>query len=604
MRSESERFILNIIDCTPIAQFAIDLNHKITYWNRACELFTGFGSREMIGTDHQWVPFYPAKRPVLADLIVDGQIEKLESMYEGKKPRKSDVILHAWQATDYFENVGGRNRHILFVAAPAIDSNGKMVGAVETLQDISKRVQAEADLISSEERYRILTEKVADGIILLQDKRLIFANHVSAKILGHASQDRLMGQKVEDFIAPDYRNVYRKMSRGFRAGDFREKTVRIKCLRGDRVEIWVEVHNEFIQWEGKPAILATLQDITESRTREMAIHEETASLRKENRRLKAASRGRYRLGDLIGKSQPMQEVYDVILKAAATEENVIIMGESGTGKELVARAIYEISDRKEGEFVPVNCGAIPESLMESEFFGHKRGAFTGAVADTHGYLALAHGGVLFLDEVGDLPLMMQVKLLRALEGRGYTPVGSSRTETSDCRIVAATHKDLKRSVRSGLMREDFFYRMHVIPVHMPALRHRKEDIPLLVEHFLKRYQKDGKSTFLSGRTMDRLRDYDWPGNVRELENWLRRYLAVGHLDFSGIGANSPSPSKDLVTKVPEVTGMSLTAAVERYEKRLVADALQQNRWHKAKAAAHLGISRRTLFRKIKSLELS
>ncbi len=594
---------MNIIDCTPIAQFAIDPDHRITHWNHACELLTGYESEEMVGTDGQWIPFYPVKRPVLADLIVDDQIEKLETIYKGKKARKSDVIPNAWQATDYFENMGGRHRHIFFVAAPAIDSKGKLVGAVETLQDITERVQTETDLVSSEKRYRMLTEKVADGIILLQNNRLMFANRVSAKILGYDSQERLIGQRIEVFIAPDYRSAFRKMSQGFKTGEFHEKTVKMKCLKMDGTEIWLEAHNEFIQWEGKPAVLATLQDITESRTREMAMHAEAACLRKENKRLKAASRDRYRLGDLIGKSHAMQEVYDVILKAAATDENVIITGESGTGKELVARAIYEMSDRKRGEFVPVNCGAIPETLMESEFFGYKRGAFTGAVTDTHGYLALAHGGVLFLDEVGDLPVMIQVKLLRAIEGNGYTPVGSSRTEPSDCRIVAATHKDLNELVRNGLMREDFFYRMHVIPVCMPALRDRKEDIPLLVEHFLKKHDKDGKCPPLSGGAMDILADHDWPGNVRELENLLRRYLAVGQFDFP-IMEDFFRPMEKFATKVTGLSKMSLTAAVLDFEKRVVVNALHQNRWHKAKAAAFLGISRRTLFRKIKTLELS
>ncbi len=596
--------MLNILECTPIAQFAIGLDHKVTHWNRTCELLTGYSSSELIGTDRQWVPFYPYKRPVLADLIVIGELGKFEEFYQGKGVSKSDVIPTAWQATDYFENLGGESRHIFSVAAPAVDLDGKIVGAVETLQDITPWVKAERALKVSEQRYRMLTEKVADGIILIQDRRLMFANSVSAEMLGYDGPDELVGQKTVNFIAEDFREAHRIMSQGFYAGEFREKVVKMKCLKADGREIWLEAHNEFIEWEGKPAILSTLRDITESRIHEIAVQAEAALLRKENKLLKYAARDRYRFGNIVGKSRVMQEIYDVILKAAATDENVIVYGESGTGKELVARAIHEMSDRKKGEFVPVNCGAIPGSLIESEFFGHKRGAFTGAVVDTYGYLALAHGGVLFLDEIGDLPLNMQVKLLRVVEGRGYSPVGSNRTEMSDFRIVAATNKDLKELVHSGLMREDFFYRMHVIPIQIPPLRDRKEDLALLVDHFLKTHDKGKKEFILPEKILEALFSYDWPGNVRELENLLRRYLAIGHLDFPGIGFEPANDWENVPIKASKWNGMSLATAVERFEKDMVVSALQQHQWHKAKAAAHLGISRRTLFRKIKNMARS
>jgi len=596
--------MLNILDCTPIAQFAIGLDHKITFWNRACELLTGYTAGEMVGTDHQWIPFYPDKRPVLADLIVADDFRKLEALYDKKRASKSDIIPFAWQATDYFKNLGGKSRHIFFVAAAVVDGDGRIMGAVETLQDITKRVEAQEDLLASEKRYRMLTEKVADGIILFQEGRLLFANEVSAEMLGCNCAKDLIGRKAEDFIAEDFRETFKMMRRDFEKSEFREKIVKMKCIKDNGQEIWLETHNEFVQWKGKPAVLATVQDITESRIREMAIRTETIRLRKENKRLRNAAGDRYRFGRIIGKSHVMQKVYDVILKAAAADENVIVLGESGTGKELVARAIHEMSDRKENEFVPVNCGAIPEALMESEFFGHKRGAFTNAFAETHGYLALAHGGVLFLDEVGDLPLNMQVKLLRAIEGGGYTPVGGNRLQMSDCRIIAATNRDMKRLVQEGLMREDFFYRMHVIPVQVPPLRDRKEDIPLLVEHFLKTYEKDLRRPTLSGKLMEAIHNYHWPGNVRELQNMVRRYLAVGHVDFLEMGFDHPDKAENPPLNSGECKGKNLAAAIEHFERDLVISALTRNQWHKARAAAHLGISRRTLFRKIKNLELT
>ncbi|MFO7600265.1 MAG: sigma 54-interacting transcriptional regulator [Candidatus Desulfacyla sp.] len=594
--------MLNVLDCTPIAQFAIGLDHRITYWNRACELLTGFSAKEMIGTDRQWAPFYPDQRPVLADLIVTGDFEGFLEIYQGKAALKSEVVPYAWQAADYFDDLGGVPRHIFFVAAPVLDANGRMVGAVETLQDISKQVLAERDLRAGEQRYRLLTEKVPDGVLLLQDRKVLFANSASAQILGWDRPDQLIGRETIGLIARDSQEAFCTMSEEFEAGDFQQKVTKIKCLRADAREMWVEAHNECIQWEGKPAVLTTLRDITETRRQEMAIEAEAASLRRENKRLRYAATGRYRFGKMIGKSEVMQEVYDLILKAAATDDHVLIYGESGTGKELAARAIHELSDRKNNEFVPVNCGAIPEALMESEFFGHKRGAFTGAVADTHGYLALADGGVLFLDEVGDLPLAMQVKLLRAIEGGGYAPVGSNRIEISGCRIVAATNKDLKTLVKRGAMREDFFYRLHVIPFNLPPLRDRKEDIPLLVEHFLKTHDNGNKASLLPGKVMEALYAYDWPGNVRELENMLRRYLAVGRLDFLNL-KSSPTWEQPRLS-APLMHTMTLADAVEHFEKDLLVKTLEKNQWHKARAAANLGISRRTLFRKLKSLELS
>ena len=595
---------MDIMNCTPIAQFAIGLDHKIIYWNRTCELLTGCAASDMIGTDHQWIPFYEQKRPVLADLIVSEDLEAIKRRYNKKKVSKSEAIPLAWQATDCFENLGGKPRHIFFVAAPALNARGEMIGAVETLQDITERVEAQRDLIASEKQYRMLTEKVPDGIILFQEGFVMFANRVCGQLFGFDRPEDLIGQKSEDFVAEESKEVFRTLRQDFQRGIAREKLVKIKCVKLDGKEFWVEAHNEFVQWDGKPAVLSTLQDITQNRIQEMAAAAERAQLQKENERLRFAAGNRYRFGNLIGKSQIMQEVYDDILKAAATEENVIILGESGTGKELAARAIHEMSERKTGEFVPVNCGAIPEALMESEFFGHKKGAFTGAVAETHGYLALAHGGVLFLDEVGDLPLNLQVKLLRVLEGQGYAPVGGNRIERSDCRIVAATHKDLKDLVRKGLMREDFFYRINVIPLRMPPLRDRREDISLLVEHFMKAHGKNGKRFFPPANILEALHSYDWPGNVRELENMLRRYLAVGRLNFPDNGLSSRNDRHETLPEALKSNGLKLAEAVERFEKQLVIKVLEQNRWHKAKAAAHLGISRRTLFRKIRDIELS
>lgn len=290
----------------------------------------------------------------------------------------------------------------------------------------------------------------------------------------------------------------------------------------------------------------------------------------------------------------MQQVYDFIVKAAASDAGVIIYGESGTGKELVARAIHRTSRRRGCRFVAVNCGAIPETILESEFFGYKNGAFTGAFRDKKGILDLADGGTLFLDEVGELTVNMQVKLLRAIEGRGYTPLGGKDLKQPNFRIIAATNKDLRALVENATIREDFFYRIHVLQIRLPALRDRKEDLPLLISHFFKKFGRGKHIDSIPGAMLRTLAAYDWPGNVRELQNVIQRYLAVGRLELS----------QHLDTGRPKENwhhppGRNLVKAIENFEKQWVQRALADTCWHRQRAASLLGICRKTLQRKIK-----
>jgi len=323
----------------------------------------------------------------------------------------------------------------------------------------------------------------------------------------------------------------------------------------------------------------------------------------------------------------MQEVYEFILKAAATQASIIIYGESGTGKELVAKAIHETSDRKNKKFVTVHCGAIPESLMESEFFGYKKGAFTGANEDRRGYLDDADGGTLFLDEVGDVGLSMQVKLLRAIAGDGYAPVGSSAMKNVNVRIIAATNRNIRDLVRKELMREDFFYRIHILPIYLPPLRERKDDLPLLIDHFLHLY--DANHQALPGHIMEMLIEYHWPGNIRELQNVLRRYLTLKKLDFESFPSNqnfqlksnfagenhlrrhvlAPGVSaEDLTLSFPEQNNRQIEKecklTLENLEKNRILKALAENNWRRENAAQSLGMNRKTLYRKMQKLGLA
>ena len=324
-----------------------------------------------------------------------------------------------------------------------------------------------------------------------------------------------------------------------------------------------------------------------------------SSLRQENILLRARTKDRFRFGDIIGKSEPMQRVYELILQAAVTDVNVILYGESGTGKELVSRAIHEASDRKEEVFFPVNLGAISENLIESEFFGHKKGAFTGADSDQRGFLHLTDKGTLFLDELADIGLNLQVKLLRVLEGNGFTPVGTTEVIKPNIRFIAASNQDLSHRVKTGQIREDFYYRIHVFPIRLPPLRERKEDIPLLVEHFLKSTTPLQKGKPITPGFLEALQAYDWPGNVRELQNTLHRYVFLGEADFLGERINSKISETSNFGDTINHGKIALEQAMANYEKVTILNALKNSQGHKVKTAAALGISRATLFNKMK-----
>lgn len=347
------------------------------------------------------------------------------------------------------------------------------------------------------------------------------------------------------------------------------------------------------------AHLAMITDIHERKVAEISLRNSSEKLRKENRLLKSNIKQQHRFGNIIGKSAPMQAVYEQILNAAATDATVIIYGEPGTGKELAARAIFDMSERRKNRFVPVHCGAIPDTLIESEFFGHKRGAFSGAVTENPGYIDYAEGGTLFLDEIGEISLSMQTKLLRVIEGGGYTPVGDTRTRLSNIRIISATNKNLMDLVDQGIMRQDFFYRIHIFPLQLPPLRNRKEDIPLLIDHFLLLHGGKLQLPSLSNDTMDKLMAYDWPGNVRELQNVIIRYCSTKHIDLNHTKATGFSPDKSISIDKKYEPSQTLQVQLDAFEKKLLSEALASNKWHRGKTAVRLGVDRKTLFNKIK-----
>jgi DNA-binding NtrC family response regulator len=332
-------------------------------------------------------------------------------------------------------------------------------------------------------------------------------------------------------------------------------------------------------------------------------------LEEENVRLRKKIEERFGLEGLVGKSSQMEKIYQLIETVSQTDTTVLIYGESGTGKEMVANAIHLQSPRKNGSFIKVNCSALPETLLETELFGHERGAFTGAFRQRKGRFEMAHGGTLFLDEVGEVSSAVQVKLLRVLQERQFERVGGNETISVDVRLICATQKDLKEEIRKGSFREDLYYRLNVVPVLLPPLRERREDVLLLAEHFIGKFsQKMGKDIAgLSAEAKTLLLRYSFPGNIRELENMLERAIALikGKLieaqDLPEEVCGQATPIRDLCEKIQG--SKPLATAVNLFEKEYIQNVLEKTKGKKGQAAEMLGISRKTLWEKIKELEI-
>jgi PAS domain S-box-containing protein len=507
-------------------------------------------------------------------------------------------------------NGRGEKRLLSIVKTPKLDDKGNVEYVVCSGEDITDYRNSEESLRQSKKRLDLAMEATSDA---LWDLDLVtnkaFFNSCFYTMLGYTPYEipqsfdtwKSLIHPEDKESAIDKINEYAKKN----SGSF-EIEYRLKTNQGGWR--WIMARGKIVDRNenGMPdRIVGTHVDITERKLNEETLRISEARLREENLRLRASFRGSTQFGSIIGKSKKMHDVYETILKAAQSNANVIIYGESGTGKELVAQTIHDLSNRGGKNFVTVNCGAIPENLTESEFFGYKKGAFTGADIDKPGYLDIADGGTLFMDEVAELDLNMQVKLLRAIEGGGYTPIGSRKIKKPNIRIISATNKNLKDCVQKGDVREDFYYRIHIIPITIPPLRERKEDISLLLYHFLHTYCDEDNIPSIPEPIIKSMQRYDWPGNVRELQNVIHRYITLKEVDFLNISQSKPAEPKTTAEKLilHNNDNLKLHTAKESFEKKYIEKLLYEHHWHKSKVASILGINRRTLFRKIKTYKI-
>jgi PAS domain S-box-containing protein len=472
--------------------------------------------------------------------------------------------------------------------SPLKGSDGTIVGAVvvfrnlnEMMEMVARLTELSREIIREKERTEAIINSIADGVLTLStDMTLTSFNRSAERITGY-SADEVLGKpcrSVFQSVGCDEACPVRRMIASGRpvAG------VEMEILAKDGTTVPVSVSVALLRDETGEVIGAveTFRDLSRVRT------------------LTEELKGRYSFRNIIGRSHSMQEVYRLIRSVAVTNVTVLIQGDTGTGKELVARAIHYESPRATKPFVAVSCAALPETLLESELFGHVRGAFTGATLDRKGRFELAHGGTLFLDEIAEISPATQVRLLRVLETRQFERVGDSRTVSVDVRLICATNKNLKDLVASGEFREDLYYRVNVVTIALPPLRERDKDIPLLIDHFIEKYNADtGKQVRgVSQEAADILLDYDWPGNVRELEN------AIGHAFVHCRGDTiipGHLPTDLTLGGIPAAgRGAEFPRSLEDAEKEAIIAMLERCKGNRTLAARRLGISRSSLWRKI------
>ncbi|KPA17592.1 Fis family PAS modulated sigma54 specific transcriptional regulator [Candidatus Magnetomorum sp. HK-1] len=460
---------------------------------------------------------------------------------------------------------------------------GFQVGGIDYItkpfacEEVLARVQTHLRIQQEQQRYYALANASTEGIVIHHQNEIIDINYSVEKMMQCSRENMIHKQLSELFSKSFIQSIGQNKSAGNR--------LEIIERRHDGVRLYLEVHAQPIEYLSKTLEMLTIRDITN-----------TTHLKKKYLSLKASITSGNRLGAMVGKSTVMKKLFSQIVDFAGFDETVMITGETGTGKELVAKNIHQLSELSRKPFIIVNCAAVPETLFESSFFGHSKGAFTNATGNKEGFLDQANGGILFLDEVGELSISVQAKLLRVLETGVYTPLGG-KNRYADIRLISATNKDLYQMVSDGTMRKDFFHRLNVLTIDIPPLRKRKEDIPLLIHEFIERNRsKKIPNRNTPDHLVDHMMTYHWPGNVRELFNELRRFCYTGKLfkiDYSEF--------PDETTSLPFLkSGLTLKEAVSQFEEYYIGRALSFNKGARKKTAKMLDITPRTLYNKAKN----
>lgn len=600
LRLNEEKY-RNVYETAPLAFVVWDRECRVIEWNRRAEELFGWKRDEILGKDFFDFIISDSTRPRVEAIV--------RSLLAGELPshsinenltRSGRIILCEW------------NNSILY------DSNGHIIGAMSLGLDITERRRAELALIESEESYRLVFEKANDGIITLSNDQISNCNEKFLDMVG-MQRSELIGKHPWEISPPTQPGgtSSRELALRFIRDAWEGKRPRFDWThsRPDGTPVYVEVSLSRIRPEKESKLLCVIRDISERKQAEeslrqafMEIEQLKNQLQAENIYLREEIETTAQYGDIVGDSNVLRSTLRQIELVAPTDSTVLILGESGTGKELVAREIHNRSARKDRPIIKVNCASIPKSLYESEFFGHVKGAFTSAVRDRAGRFELANMGTIFLDEVGEIPLDLQSKLLRVLQEGQYERVGDDKTRDTNVRVIAASNKDLRREVEQGRFREDLYYRLNVFPITVAPLRQRVEDIPLLAMHFLTIMCAKANRPVpkLTRANIQLLQSYHWPGNVRELQNVIERAVITCRgniLDFDlpmvPTTSNNTTPHA-----APKSSGKEILTEVEmrRMERENIIAALNHTNWRvfgANGAAALLGLKPTTLASRMK-----
>lgn len=547
---------------------AVDEKNRVSIFNRAAEKITGLKASQVIGKNI--LEFIQESK--LAEVIKEG---------------KDQIAIK--------QKIGNS---IVITSRSPIISDGKIIGAVAIFQDISEFEKLSSELKSTrelKERFQYILEAVHDGISMVDSKGIItYVNSAYEKMVGIKRKD-IMGK-----------NIFHSYPKSYIAKSLKERKRFLDVLteKENGIKLISSINPVVVDDEIKGAVSVS-KEITEIKRLADKLEKMTAKAQYLEEELIRKQKLNNSFQIIVGNSGTLQEALFIASKAAETTANVLIRGESGTGKELVAQAIHYASDRPKEPLVRVNCAAIPTNLLESELFGHEAGAFTGAVKQKPGKFELAHGGSIFLDEIGDMSLDMQAKLLRILQEREFERVGGIKTIRISVRVIAATNRNLEEMLKEGQFREDLYYRLNVIPIYLPSLRERRSDIPLLAEFFLQRISSNlnKKIESITQEAMECLINYTWPGNIRELENIIERACILAEKNFirsldlpSYINSGLRETRQDLIN-----TQINL-AKMEEYEKAIIRFALEKYKTFN-KAGKALGLTHKTVASKARKYGL-
>lgn len=585
----------HLLQHMPVSAFVLNAQHQVIIWNQACEQLTGLKAEQMIGTNQHWRGFYTEQRPCLADLLLNSSLGEMDKLYE--QASQFNVTSHICHTENWCLMPDGRRLYLVIDAGAICNEQGEVIAIVETQRDRTEQRLTMQALTESEQRISSILASTMDAIITIDQQQHITLFNAAAVRIFRCAADFAIGQPIERFIAPHCQALFKQ----FICFDKVSKNQTwiaegLSARRIDGEEFPIEATFSPLETNGQRLYTIILRDVNDRHIAEKKLDR----LQQEKGYLQEVINDEHNPSDFVSGSKIMRSVLEQVRMVARTDTPVLLLGETGTGKELLARAIHEFSDRSAAIMVKVNCAVLPAELIESELFGHEKGAFTGATQQRKGRFELAHGGSLFLDELGELSPSAQTKLLRVLQEQEFERVGGSETIKVDVRVIAATNRDLAEEVRLGRFRSDLYYRLHVFPIQVPALRQRVEDIPLLAHFFLSRYAKKfGKRlNGIDAASMEQLQLYSWRGNVRELQNVIERAVILSQGEVLKIEPLLSSPNLNQTSQLK---------TLEAVEREHILRTLEQTAWVISGfkgAAAILGMNANTLRSRMLKLGIS